>query len=131
MNSEEAKKLSQAARRFERDLTDVEPSGDAAMEASVLATMLERFASGASKLNPLQADAVFASHARIILSVATAYGVPISFELSKWGRFPHMFELAAYCDEQAQGLSSLAPEYSGSLSSQAKQYRLAALSLVD
>ena len=61
-----------------------------------------RFVSGRSKLKPAVADAIFASRILITLTVARSSGVPISWELSKWGRASHLLELSAYCDEQAQ-----------------------------
>lgn len=131
MNSKEAEKLSEAARRLEQYLTEMEPSGDAAGEAGVFAAMVERFVSGRSKLKPAVADAIFASRILITLTVARSSGVPISWELSKWGRASHLLELSAYCDEQAQLLGSLAPQQADSLRSQAQQYRSAALSSFD
>jgi hypothetical protein len=126
----EAEKLSRSARQFEQYLTSAEPKGDAAGEASILAQMLERFAAGLSTLQPVDADKIFASRIRKTLNVARASGVPVSWDLSKWGRTAYLLELSAYCEEQATALSSAEPLYSNSLHSQAEQYRSAAISLL-
>src|SRR5437762_14289419 len=99
MDRDEGVRLSKAARRLERHLTDEEPTGDSASEAGFLATVAERFGSGVCKLSPLDADALLASRIRITLATARAPGVPVSFEISTWGRAAHLLELAAYCQE--------------------------------
>jgi hypothetical protein len=130
LKTEDAKKLAEAAGRLEHYFTKEEPSGEAAAEASVFATMVERFASGLSRVEPESADALFASRIRIMLGVARSVGVPISWEMSKWGRAWHLLELSAYCEDQARRLSKLSPQNADSLCSQAESYRSAALSLL-